>query len=341
MSNTSAVAKIIYDAFADFSAHADRQTPAAWLQEYLGAQLPSQSAEAIRNISGEIIETLDIMESKKAAMEQAMAAGKSAETWLAADIMAESGGSGEKARLAAAFFNGLTEAEKSLDDSVEAEVIDISEESAAWRDENWNDFKLKDTLKGLAVDAGRTGLKEMASDVLLKASQEGMAALADGISIAKTVTSRSVSGLKTAVSAGLTIAESKGLLPVTSVKVLTAAAFKTVECMTAFANVITGKATMTEALVKVKNTAVATISGMWAQHKNLMLNEIVNVSGTVFGPQGALIAGAVSGLFKETKGESRLATVIKEAGCAVAKFFTKRISMPFFRKSKVFQLLGF
>ena len=346
MSSMSAVTEIIFDALADYCAKAGTQTPAEWLQGYLGAKLPSQSVETIRKISGEILETLDIMEKKKAAMEEAAKAGKSAETWFAADVMAEAGSSAEKARRAAAFFNGLTKAEKSLDGSAEAEVIDISEEAAEWRDENWNDFKLKDTLKGLAVEAGRTGLKEIASDVLLKASQEGMTALADSGFIKNTIAKASASGLKTAVSsglkaavsAGLTIAESSGLLPAASVKVLAATAFKTVESMTAFADVIRGQATVTEALVKVKNTAVATVSGMWAQHKNQLLTEIVDVSGKVFGPQGALIAGAVSGLLKDTNGESRLVSVLKEAGKAVMRLFTKKISNPF-AKNKVFQFV--
>ncbi len=248
MSNASAITNVIYEAITDFCAHAGTQSPEEWLQGYLGAKLPPQYVDTIHSISGGIINTLDILEEAKTAMEEAAETGKSAENWFASNVMAEYGGYGEKARKAAAFLNGITRAENSLDSSVKAEKIDISEESTKWQDNNWNEFNLQDTLKGLALEAGKTGLKEVASDFYLKAAQEGISAtLADSDFIKNTITSGSVSGLKVAIAAGLKVAESRGLLPPTSIEVLTTIAFRTAESMVAFADVAKGKATMIEA----------------------------------------------------------------------------------------------
>lgn len=340
MSSTSAVTGIIFDALTDFCANTGAQTPAEWLQGYLGAKLPSQSVEAIQFISGEIFDTLDIMDSKKAAMEEAAAAGKSAETWFTADIMAESGSCAEIARRAAAFLNGITKAENSLDGSVKSEVIDISEESSEWQDENWNDFKLKDTLQGLAFEAGRTALKEIASDVFLKASQDGIAAtITDRDFMTNAIANGSSAGLKAAFAAGLAIAESNGLIPVTSVKVTAIIAWKTAESMDAFVDAAMGQATMFEAVVKVKDTAVVTTSGMWAMHKDQILSEAVDLAGNVYGVQGAIIAGALCGLLKETN-EPRWIAVQNEVKNAAVQSFTKNINMPFLSKNQAVKLLG-
>ena len=339
MSNASKLTSILGEAIDDYNSHAGSCTSAEWLQGYLGEKLPSQSVDAIHAISSGIIETIDLMEEKKAALDAAVENGKSAENWLANDIMQENGNNGEKARMAAEFFNGIVKAEKSLDETIEAESVVIEEDSSEWQDSNWNDYKLKDTLKGMAVEAGKAGLKEVASDVFVKSSEEGIAAaLTDGEFMADTLVGGATTGVKVALSAGLAIAQSTGIIPATTTQVIAVTAHKTVESMKVFAEVIKGKATVTEALVKVKNTAISTFSGMWKMHKNQMLEEAADMVGMVFGAPGAIVAGAATGMIVESKDQNRLVTVLKEAGRAALRFLTKEIHIPLFSKNKALQL---
>ena len=136
----------------------------------------------------------------------------------------------------------------------------------------------------------------------------------------------------------LRIAEENGILPTTTIQAIAATAFKTVENMKVFAEVSKGKLTITEALISIKNTSIATLSGIWKQYKNGLIADAVDIAGTVFGAPGAIIAGAASGLIVESNGESRLVTVLKEAGKAALRFLTKEIHVPFFSKNKALEL---
>lgn len=329
---------IIHDAISEYSSNTTEQTPSEWLQSYLGEKLPSKAVDAIHTISGEILDTLDLMEQKKAAVNAAVENGQSAESWLADEIMTDSMSNGEKARTAAAFFNGIVSAQKGLDETVEAEVIDISNEED-WQDDDWNDYKLKDNLKSLALNVGMTSMKEIASDVFVKASEEGIGeVLHDRDFIADTLVGGACAGLKVAVSAGLKVAEESGFLPPTATSTLATTAFRAVEGARAMAEVVKGNMSLTEALVDMKNTAVAAVSGMWQQHKGKILTAATDIAGKVFGPVGAVVGGAVSGLFAKNEEGSRLKTVLKEAGKAALRFLTQEIKLPFLSKAKVLQV---
>lgn len=338
MDNISKLTEIIQNAVLDYAEYSSMQTPEEWLQEYLWKHLPSKTTDTIHAVSGEILETLDLMEEKKAAMNTALAKGQSAENWLSSDIMAESGGNGEKARMAAEFLNGIVKAQSGFENVIDAELVETSDDSQ-WQDSSWNDYKLKDTLKNIAAEAGKSGMREIASEMFLKASEEGIASALSGESVRDILISGADTGVKAAVSAGLVLAQESGIIPPTTYKVLATTAHKTVESLSAIGDAMKGKCTMTEALVKIKNTAVSTFSGMWKQHKNKVASEIVDVVGEVYGAKGAVIAGAVSGLIVDKKeNESRFMTVLKEAGKAALRFLTKEINIPFFQKNKALQL---
>ncbi len=300
ISNQHAIAELLFDAFNDFSAKSEKQTPAEWLQGYLGAKLPSKTDDAIRNISGDILDTLDVMEKKKAAMEDAIEAGETVKDWFASNIMAESGVNGAKARLAAAFINGMACAAKSLDENVEIDAINISDNPEHWQDDKWEDDKLKGGLHDLAYKAGIHGTHTFISDVFMKASQESTAAaLIDKGIKTYDVANGSASGLKTAIAAGLTIATANDLIPATSVKVLAATAFMIVESLPALANFMNDDTALNDSYhVKVKNITIATIAGMWIKQKDQPLNEAVDATAKLFGVQGTIIASAASGLFR-------------------------------------------
>lgn len=333
MAALSKLSAIIRGAVSDFAAHASEQTPAEWLQSYLGANLPGRSAEAISSISGEIIATLDLMEQKQAAMESAVSRGKTAESWLASDLTAGTESNGSTARRAAEFLSGIVAAQPEEAEAFDAQIID---EEAAWTDDEWNDFKLKDSLKGVAAEAGRAGLRELASDVFLKASEEGglSEALTDGEFLTESVINAAGSGLKVAVTAGLTVAQDRGLIGSTTVRVLAATAHKTIESLSAIGDVIRGRKTIVEAVTHIKNTAVATFSGLWHKHKDAIKSEVISAVGTVFGPKGAAIAGAIAGAVTPEKGKSRIVSALKGAAKAVVGFLTKERHLPFFNRNK-------
>ncbi len=299
MSKNYAIAEIIYDAFTDLSANSGKQTPAEWMQGYLSANLPPKALNAMRNIPSKTIEMLDIMEQKRAAIEEAVAAGESVEDWFVSNIMAESGSNGAKAHLATSLFNGIASAEKVVDPGTQTEPIDISDNSEQWQDDKWDNDKLKDTLKTLAIHTGKTGMKEFLSGAHMKASQECVAATPpDRGFITDAITNEATSALRIAVSAGLIIAVSKGLLPVTPVKVLVATSFMAVESLPSIADAMEYKCVLHEALIKVKYIAVATVAEMWTQHKNLSPSLATDAAVKIFGAQGATIAGAISSLFR-------------------------------------------
>ena len=336
--NNKNLTYVLLSAIKDFKVHIGEQSPDEWLQDYLGRKLTSKSVDAVNAISEEIIETLDLMEDEKNAMNSAIARGQSAENWLFSEIIAGADSNGAKAKTAAEFFNGILNVQSSIGDVIDADFVEISEDSE-WQDSNWNDYKLKDTLKGVGAEVGKLGMYEIASDIFVKASEEGIESALSGESVRDIIVDVADRNLKVAVSAGLAVAQDSGIIPPMTFNVLATTAHRTVESISAIGDAVKGKCTMTEALIKVKNTAVSTFSGMWKQHKNKIADEIVDVVGTVFGAEGAVIAGAVSGLIIDKKeNESRFVTVLKEAGKAALRFLTKEIRVPIFQKNKSLQL---
>lgn len=333
MVNTSKLTDILRDAISDYAAHAEEKAPSEWLQGYLGEKLPDKSVDAIHAISSEILSTLDLVEAKKAALDEAIEIGESAESWFAKETMKASGGSGEKARMAAEFMNGITSAERTYDNAIEGEIIDVDGE--VWSDDEWNDYRLKDSLKEVAVEAGKAGMREIASEAFLKASEEGMSAVfEDSDFVQRSLEKGAVTGLKVAVSAGLTVAEDSGIIPPSTFEVIATTAHRTVESLSVFSEVVRGRKTMTEAIIEVKNTAVSTFSAMWERRRSGVLHEIKEAVSSVFGMKGAVISGLVTGIATPAKEESKLMHVLKETGRAVWGFLTKERHIAIFSKLK-------
>lgn len=332
MNNRTRLTDILRDAISDYASNSSSKTPAEWLQGYLGEKLPEKSVDTIHNISSGIITALDVMEERKSALNEALEEGQSAESWLTDDIMAESGGNGSKARLAAEFFNGISASEKSYDETVDVDIIDVDAED--WNDSEWNDYKLKDSLKSIASSVGKAGLREIASETFLKSTEEGIGnALAEN-GIADALVDGANQGLKVAVSAGLAVAEESGIIPKTTLETIAAVAHKTVESFSIFRDVVKSKVTMTEAIIKIKNTAVSTFSGLWKQNKEKIKEEIVQTAGRVYGIVGATVSGAINGMLTPPQNGSRLVNAVKGAAKAAWNFLTKERHLPFFNKNK-------
>lgn len=333
MINTSKLTSILHDAISDYASFAEEKSPAEWLQGYLGEKMPDQSIDAIQAISSEIIGTLDLMEQKKASLDNAINVGESAESWFAKEAMNESRGNSSTARIAAEFLNGITSANQTYDNAVVGEIIDIDGE--VWTDDEWNDYRLKDTLKDVAAEAGKAGLREIASEVFLKASEEGIAAVfEDGEFIQHSLEKGAVTGVKVAISAGLAVAEDSGVIPPSTFEVIAVTAHRTVESLVAFGDVIRGRKTMLEAIVEVKNTAVSTFSAMWERHGSGVIHEIKESVSDVFGMKGAFVLGVVTGIVTPVQEGSKLIHVLKETSRAVWGFLTKERHITIFNKLK-------
>lgn len=338
MANVSILIKLLSSAIRDYNLSESLSNYSEWLHDYLRRELSEKSEEAIQLISSEILDTLDIMDSKQYEMGEAMAKGISPEDWLTKDIMNEPGDNGDKARKAAEFFSGAVCAEKTFNDSevVDTSAVEIEEDNAEeFNNSNWNDYKLKDTLKGIAIDVGNIGMKSIASDFFRKATEECFENdVNDDEFMKDSLLEGPLKGIKVAVSSGLVVAEESGILPKTAVKVLTATAHRTVESLSAVVDVVKGKLTVVDAIIKIKNTAVSTFAGMWHQHKESIKEEIVGAVSSVFGLQGAIIAGAVNGLVTPKKNESKVVTVLKEIGNSAVNFLKKEVKIPFLNKIK-------
>lgn len=333
MIDSSKLTEILHDAISDYASHSEEKSPAEWLQGYLGEKLPEKPLKAIQVISGEILSTLDLMAQKKQSMNEALESGQSAENWFANEVTDQSGGKGSKARLAAEFLSGISSAYTSDSEPIDVEMLEETDED--WSNDHWNDYKLKKSAKEVAIEAGKAGLREIASEVFQKAAEEGISQMfSDKEFIADTLTKGSCEGLKVAVSAGLSIAEETGVIPPASFQVLAATANKTVESFIVFSDVAKGKSTITEALIKIKNTAVSTLCGMVYQYKDSIKSEIVEVVSYVFGVKGAAIAGAVYGAITPPQECSRIQNAIKEAAKAVWNVLSKEIHLPAFNKNK-------
>lgn len=333
MINTSKLTDILRDAISNYASFAEEKSPAEWLQGYLGEKLPDKSVDAIHSISTEILGTLDLMEQKKAALNEAIEIGESAESWFAKEAMKESSGNGETARAAAEFLNGITSAKNSYGNAIESEIIDIDGE--VWTDDEWNDYRLKDSLREVAVEAGKAGMREIASEAFLKASEEGIAAVfEDSDFVQRSLEKGAVTGLKVAVSAGLAVAEESGIIPPSTFEVIATTAHRTVESLAVFGEVIRGRKTMTEAIIEVKNTAVSTFSAMWERHGNGILHDIKDAVVGVLGMKGAVVSGLVTGLVTPATEGSKLLHVVKETGKAVWGFLTKERHITIFSKLK-------
>lgn len=333
MINTSKLTEILRDAISNYASFSEEKTPAEWLQGYLGEKLPDKSVDAIHAISSEILGTLDLMEQKKAALNEAIEIGESAESWFAKEAMKESSGNGETARAAAEFLNDITSAKNSYGNAIEGEIIDIDGE--VWTDDEWNDYRLKDSLKEVAVEAGKAGMREIASEAFLKASEEGIAAVfEDSEFVQRSLEKGAVTGLKVAVSAGLAVAEDSGIIPPSTFEVIATTAHRTVESLAVFGEVVRGRKTMTEAIIEIKNTAVSTFSAMWKRHGSGVLHDIKDAVVGVFGLKGAVVSGLVTGLVTPATEGSKLLHVVKETGKAVLSFLTQERHIPILSKLK-------
>ena len=332
---------IIREAMQHFHENATDQSSADWLTGYLRTHLEKKQSDEIERYSEELFFSVVVMEKKQTEMNAALERGVSAENWAAKELADDGMPSGAAAKDAAELLNGLMAAQDG-----DAELIDTTAED--WSDDNWNEYQVKETLKSVASEAGRAVLHQIGADLFGQAAEESCGTLDEDALPADLSDPQAKTDMKVAVSAGLSVAEDQGVIPETGASAVAAAAHTAVEAAAEIAQAVQNKQTLTEALAHIKNTAAATLCGVWEANKQRIANAVGTaatlagkailgtLAGKLFGAAGAAIVGAVTGLLTSKTERPRQKTVINEAGKAVWGFLTKERHLPSLkRKTKL------
>lgn len=80
------LAKIQKEFLKSYADSKDKLTVEEWLPNELQKQLPERTHEEIQEMSNDIIDSLKVTEEKKESLQQAIASGRSKESWLASDL---------------------------------------------------------------------------------------------------------------------------------------------------------------------------------------------------------------------------------------------------------------
>ena len=81
------VSKIQREFFESYAASKDKMPVEEWLSQELQKQLPEKTSEEIEEISTEIISSLKVTEDMKVSQQEAIAAGRSKDSWFASSIL--------------------------------------------------------------------------------------------------------------------------------------------------------------------------------------------------------------------------------------------------------------
>lgn len=81
------VSKIQREFFESYAASKDKMPVEEWLSQELQKQLPEKTSEEIEEISTEIISSLKVTEDMKVSQQEAIAAGRSKDSWFASTIL--------------------------------------------------------------------------------------------------------------------------------------------------------------------------------------------------------------------------------------------------------------
>lgn len=325
---------IIRESISDYAANAEVKAPSDWLKDYLVRQLANKSDEMLQNVSNEVIGTINSLEKINTSMKEAMEQGKSAESWMVSELVNDSGNNGTKAKTLAKCINSFALANADLNKLEPQNIIDTNSNENIWLDDNWNEYSLKDAAKQVAIECGNIGIEELGSEDFKGSIDIGIENTTDDLSVVDVLLNGMQSGLKVAVSAGLIVAEEKGIIPPTAVKAIATIAHRTIESLSIIKKVVRGQVSVTDALIHIKDTAVSTFCGIWKQCKNSIKDEIVDSVKNVFGNLGTVVSGIVTGLTTPKTEGSKLKNVIVNVGKAAIGFLKKEINIPLFDKIK-------
>ncbi len=325
MVDNKKLAEILGEALGSYKKRVLGQTASEWLKDYLKEKMPSKSEEEIGTFVGEIMGTLELLDEKKVLMEAALAEGQSAENWMTHEIAKLPESNGEKAKTAAEFLNSINEAQSSRGETETTYRIDIAAEN--WDSKNWNDYKLKDTVKGVVIEAGNAGVREVASEDFRNAAQEGCDSDFNTDSPLDSQEKEEGRGAKAAVSAGLFVASVIGFISPAKAKTIATVAHKAIECYFPIRDAVRGEITTTQAMAKVKNITISTFCGLWDTEGTK--DDAIYDAEIVFDRVGAAVTGIINGLLTPKKDKPRLVTVLQDVKRNAFNFVTKKVRLPF------------
>ena len=286
--------EIIQDAVNDYISKSKDLNSDVWLEGYLSARLPDKTADEIKQITSTIVATINSHETANAEMSKAISEGISAEDWFAKSIEESAGSNSEKGKTALKLYSTITAAENSLPvNENQSEIIDIdSIPTEEFEEDKWNHYRLKDALKKTACEAGRSALVEISDNLYSDMVERGVGeVLSDKETIIDTLVSGADTGLKKAAAGALTVASENGIIPESSVESLSTIAHRAIESLKTFGEVFKGNMTLTEAVIEIKNTAVATVKSLFS----LDSDNCESLVGESFGAKAVKIGAKVIG----------------------------------------------
>lgn len=317
------LSEIIQGAVKDYISKSNDINTDVWLEGYLTARLPDKTADEIKQITTTIVSTINAHEKAKAEMNAAMEEGISAEEWFAESIEETAGSNSEKGKIALKLYSTITTAENSLPvNENQSDIIDINSiPDDEYKEDKWNHYRLKDALKKTACEAGRSAIVEISDNLYSDMVERSVGeVLNDKDAIIDTLVSSADTGLKKAMAGALTVASKSGIIPQSSVESLSTIAHRSLESLKTFGEVFKGNMTLTEAIVEIKNTAVAVVKSLSSLNPN-KCDSIVNES---FGAKAVKIGAKVIGFIgKKVLGHDVVDTVKKVAN--VAKPLVKKV----------------
>ena len=326
--------EILRDAITSYIENKEQLPVLDWLKSYLHTQLPERSMEDIIQISREIVTTITSNDEKCKAVQDAVAQGQSAENWFAKDVSAATAGMGNGSivQTLAACDVALTKAGNAYvepEDMLEVTDVEVIPPEA-WNDEQWNTYQVKELLLDTAKQAGTTALRTTASDLYSRITEQGFrAVLSDQTLISESLLSGASAGIKAATSGALQIATDRCVLPEIPDRVppdtLARIACVAVENVKIFSRVANGELTLSEALIQIKNTTIATVASIIGQTKGTAIGATM---GMVFGPVGSMAGGFIGGAigkFAGTKVGTAITNAAKKVGSA-AKTAVRKIA---------------
>lgn len=144
--------------------------------------------------------------------------------------------------------------------------------------------------------------------------------LSDKETIIDTLVSGADTGLKKATAGALTVASENGIIPESSVESLSTIAHRAIESLKTFGEVFKGNMTLTEAVIEIKNTAVAAVKSLFS----LKPDNCESLVEESFGAKAVKIGAKVIGFVgKKVLGLDVVETVKKVA--VVAKPIVKKV----------------
>lgn len=284
-----------------------------WLQDKIQNSDPQRDSEDVRQMCSGIVRTATINTEMRESLNDALANGKSINSWFAENIMKSCEGmsSGQIAEHITACKNATLSA---LNQNISLETgqsdIEIPSENEKFNDDEWNTYRIKDLAYETADQIHTLGVSALGNDSgyeIAETVQPIIQTAFDGEVIA-------TPDIKAVVAAALNDAVRKGLitgLPAeTPIEAINNIAYTAINNLDSYRQIANGTLSDVEGIYQMAASSVATVAGMAVVTKGAALGAAV---GLVFGPIGSAVGGAIGGLVGRFLGSKVMTTITSAA----------------------------